>query len=86
MFNVNATGSTEDKIEAQKKKYEEYITALAEYEALYEIEVENIHKGFYRAPFTTELGHREINPVWARSKANEFFSNSKVTSISKDGK
>jgi len=36
-------------------------------------------------PFTTEIGHRENNPAWARMKAKEFFRTAKMTSTSKDG-
>lgn len=82
LFKVDSEGTADDKIDAQKKKYEEYISALGDYEALYDMEVANIHKGYYRQPFTAGMGHREINPAWAQMKAQEFFNSTKESSKS----
>ena len=85
LFNLEADGSSDEKIDGQKKKIEEYVQTLSDYEALYDMEAKNIKDGYYRKPFTTEIGHREINPAWARMKAKDFFRSAKMTSTSKDG-
>lgn len=79
LFAVDAGSSTDEKIDAQKKKYEEYVTLLQDYEVLYDLEAENIKKGYYRAPWTGEVGHRELNPAWALNKASEFFKAARVS-------
>lgn len=50
---------------------------LQDYEKMADIDAENIKNGYYRTPWTGKLGHRELNPAWAISKAREFFTESK---------
>lgn len=69
LFKPNEDDTDEQKMEFKKQKFEEYITALTDYEALYELEAENIKQSYYKMPFTTELGHRDLNPAWNRMKA-----------------
>lgn len=70
LFNSKVGTTTEEKIDAQKQKFEEYIGNLEDYDALYELEAKYIKKGYYRRPFNTDLRHRESNPLWASMKAD----------------
>ena len=45
---------------------------LQDYEKMADIDNENIKNGYYRAPWTGKLGHRELNPLWILSKTREF--------------
>ena len=73
-------------MEEKKQKFEEYITALSDYETLYELEADSIKNSYYRKPWTTELGHRDLNPAWNRMKAKEFFRSARLSASTKDGK
>ena len=87
LFKPNEDDDDDQKMEFKKQKFEEYITALTDYEALYGIEADNIKMSYYKKPFTSELGHRDLNPAWNRMKAKEFFKSAKIASTaSEDGK
>ena len=65
------------KAEKQKDTLMGYTNLLMNYERLYDLDAEHIAAGYYREPYDSKKGHRQLNPAYASYKAREFFAEAK---------
>ena len=56
--------------------YSKYINKLEDYEKLFDFDSENIKKGYYRAPYSADLRHRELNPEFVMAEMQDFMRES----------
>lgn len=54
-----------------------YTNLLMNYERMYDLDAEHIAAGYYRVPYDSKKGHRQLNPAYASFKAKEFFAEAK---------
>lgn len=69
--------SADKNSEKENERLEMLVDLLQDYEKMADIDAENIKKGLYRAPWTNQVGHRELNPAWANMKSKEFIKEAK---------
>lgn len=72
-------GETDNRSKAEKRKetVAGYTNLLMNYEKLYDMDAEHIKAGYYREPYDSKNGHRQLNPAYASYKAREFFAEAK---------
>ena len=64
-FKAAQTNDTEEKIQTQKETLESFTTLLMGYEKLFDLDAEHINKSYYRQPWDSKDGHRQLNPAYA---------------------
>lgn len=71
------SSDTRSKAEQQKDVVMGYTNLLMNYERMYDLDAEHISAGYYRVPYDSKKGHRQLNPAYAGFKAKEFFAEAK---------
>jgi len=56
----------------------EYTNLLMNYEKMYDLDAEHITKGYYREPWDSKVGQRQLNPAYAAVKLREFLTEAKL--------